>query len=81
MYELALAYPTPSADQLASDFPYVLVEPNRDAPCPQLWGYGGFTPTAASGCIDPLERLVDARVEVTVDGIDYVIYASNASLP
>jgi hypothetical protein len=76
-----LAYPNPISGEFISDFPYVLVEPNRDAPCYQLWGYGGFTPTAASGCIDPFEQLVDARVEVRIDGVDYVIYASTGSLP
>jgi hypothetical protein len=63
-----LAYPS---------FPYVVVTPDRDAPCPELWDYIGLEPTAASGCIDPAAGLVDAEVEVELEGVRHSIRVSN----
>jgi len=43
----------------------------------ELWEYGGVDPSAASGCIDPLEDRVNATVEAEVDGVRYRIRATN----
>lgn len=63
------------------NFPYVVVEAERDAPCDALWGYAGLVPSVASGCIDPVAGLVDAQVEVEVDGVRYVMVATNVAAP
>jgi hypothetical protein len=61
-------------------FPYVLVQAGPAAGCVALWGYAGLQPSAASGCIDPIEGLVDVRVEVEAAGVRYAIRAVNEPL-
>jgi hypothetical protein len=60
-------------------FPYVVLRREQDAPCRNLWEYGGTEPLSASGCIDPVEDRVDAVVEADLDGVHYLIRAR--SLP
>jgi hypothetical protein len=62
-------------------FPYVVLLPDRDAPCVGSWDYFGLEPTAAAGCIDPLAGLVDAQVEAELDGVRYSIRANNEPSP
>jgi len=58
-------------------FPYVLVEVGPAAGCVSSWGYVGLQPSAASGCIDPIEGLVNVRVEVESEGVRYAVRAVN----
>lgn len=61
------------------NFPYVVLETEREEPCPYLWDYGGLNPISASGCIDPVEHKVNMQVEVEVNGIRYDIQMTNDS--
>ena len=58
-------------------FPYVLVEMGPALGCASSWGYAGLQPSAASGCIDPVEGLVNVRLEVESEGVRYVVRAVN----
>lgn len=59
-------------------FPYVLVGAAPAQACASSWGYVGLQPSAASGCIDPVEGLVNVRLEVESEGVRYVVRAVNA---
>jgi hypothetical protein len=59
------------------NFPYVLVEAGPAAGCASFWGYVGQQPSVASGCIDPIEGLVNVRLEVESGGVRYAVRAVN----
>jgi hypothetical protein len=73
---LELARHCDDFDQYVS-FPYVLVEVGPPAGCVSSWGYVGLQPSAASGCIDPIEGLVNVRLEVESEGVRYAVRAVN----
>ena len=58
-----------------SGFPYVVLRRDQDAPCSNLWMYDGPDAISGSGCIDPVQKRVEATVVAEVDGVRYRISA------